>query len=171
MKNLLKDSLKVISSYIMALVVFVIFLVAVISLTRDNFYFWLPIYSFVIFLLLFSMLYSDLKRLAIRDKRPQYNLKPYPLKGLVLGIIGFTPVMLMELAYPLINFRDPIIERIGHAALNTLMGPLYFIIRMGKSTTGAYIVASLAVPVVSMLSYMVGYYGIDIKSYFKKKSE
>lgn len=164
MKNLIKDSFKVFTSYLLAFLVFSVFLIVVIGMTRttERLYFWLPAYSFVNFLILVSAIYNDIKRLAKIEKRPEYNLNPYPLKGLVIGIIGFLPVALVEAVYPLISFEDPVLIRIAHAALNTVMGPLYFIIRMGRGTTIAYVAASFVVPVLSTLSYLAGYYNIDL---------
>jgi hypothetical protein len=173
MKTLIKDSVKVLTSYLLAFLVFSIFLIVVISMTRttESLYFWLPIYSFVNFLILFLAIYSDIKRLATIEKRPQYDLKPYPLKGLVIGIIGFLPVVLIEVIYPLIHIEDLVFKRIAHAALNTVMGPLYFIIRLGGGTTMSYVLASMVVPVLSMLSYMAGYYNIDMGKLFRRKKK
>lgn len=171
MKNLIKDSFKVFTSYLLAFLVFSVFLIVVIGMARttERLYFWLPAYSFVNFLILVSAIYNDIRRLAKIEKRPEYNMNPYPLKGLVIGIIGFIPVALVEAVYPLISFEDPVLMRIAHASLNTVMGPLYFIIRIGGGTTMAYVAASFVVPVLSMLSYLAGYYNFDLRRIIGKK--
>lgn len=168
MKNHLKDGFKVFTSYLLAFLVFSVFLIVVLGMTRttERFYFWLPTYSFLNFLILASAIYNEISRLGRIERRPEYDMNPYPLKGLVIGIIGFIPVALVEAIYPFIHFDDPLLMRIAHAALNTVMGPLYFIIRIGKSTPISYVMASLVVPVLSMLSYLVGYYNIQPKKVF-----
>lgn len=171
MKNHIKGGVKVFTGYAISLLVFVIFIYVFLGITRDSFYTWLPLYSFLMFLLMFAIIYSDLKRLAIKEKRPQYNLNPYPLKGFVLGVIGFLPIILIELIYPLVQLEGEVLNNIKHKVLNTFMGPLYFIIRIGKSTTVSYAVASLVVPVISMLAYLAGYYGFELRSYLNKLSK
>lgn len=168
MNNYLKGGLKILGSYVITLLIFVVFLYAFLSIARDKFSYWLPIYSFVFFLLLFAIIYSDMRKLALKEKRPQYNLNPYPLKGLVYGFIGFLPVIILELIYPLIALDNNVLIRIKELILKTLMGPLYFIIKLGGGTTIAYIIASLIIPAISMLAYMAGYYGFELGKYFKK---
>jgi hypothetical protein len=119
-----------------------------------------------------SIIYADLKQLAMKEKRPQYNLKPYPLKGLVLGLIGFSPFIILTLVYPLINFNNEIYDNVKRLIFNAILGPVYFIAKMGKGSYAAYIVASLVVPIISMLSYMAGYYGFNfpkLKKFDKNK--
>jgi hypothetical protein len=166
--NYLKSGLKVLVDYLISLLVFGIFIYVFISITGDNFSRWLPVYSFVIFLLTFLILYSDFKKIAVKEKRPQYDLKPYPLKGLIYGVIGFSPFMLLGLIYPLISFGDQLLDRIKELAFNTLLGPLYFIVRLGNETAQGYAIALLVVPVIVMLGYMSGYYGFEMSKYLGK---
>lgn len=166
MSNYFKNGLKVFFDYCISLIIFVIFLYVFLGLTKDNYSFWIPLYSFINFLLLFSILYGDIKKVAMKEKRPQYDLKPYPMKGLFIGLIGFLPFFLLQLIYPLIIFNDPIYNRVKELVLKTLLGPVYFVVRLFGVTTLGYVVASLLIPIVSMLAYMAGYYGFELK---KKK--
>ena len=163
MKNYIKSGLRVFVDYVISLVVFVIFLYMFLAITKDNYSKWIPLYSFLNFLLLYAMLYSDLRKLAVKEKRPQYNLNPYPVKGLVLGLIGFLPLIVIQLIYPLIVFNDPVANRIKELVLKTLMGPVYFMVRLAGGTTVGYVVASLLVPLVSMFAYMAGFYGFQFR--------
>lgn len=163
MKNYISGGLKVLITYCITLVIFVVFLFTVISLAKDNFGFWLSVYSFAMFLLLAAMVYSDMERLALKEKRPQYNLNPYLMKGLVYGLIGMIPFAVLEIIYPLINLGDPILERMKHLALNTLLGPLYGFIKLGNESAVAYVLALFIVPVIAMLGYMAGLKGFKLR--------
>lgn len=161
MKYYIKNSLKVLTDYFISMIIFVVLLYPFMGImgSPEKISRWLPVYSIIFFLFLYSMLYSDYKRLAETEKKPQNELNPHPLKGLIFGFIGFSPVILIELIYPLIVFGDQFLDRLKHVALNTLMGPLYFVIRMAGGTAFAYIIASIIVPVIVMVAYMAGYYG------------
>jgi len=161
MKDYIKNGFRIFIDYLISLVIFGVFLYTFLAITKDNYSKWIPIYSFIIFILLYFMVYSDLKKLAIKEKRPQYNLKPYPLKGLILGFIGFSPLIIIQLIYPLIVFEDPVANRIKELVLKTLLGPVYFMVRLFGGTTIAYVIASLLVPLVSMFAYMAGFYGLQ----------
>ena len=99
MKDYIKNGFRVFVDYLISLVIFGVVLYTFLAITKDNYSKWIPVYSFLNFLLLYFMVYSDLKKLAIKEKRPQYNLKPYPLKGLILGFIGFLPLIIIHLLY------------------------------------------------------------------------
>jgi hypothetical protein len=163
MKDYIKSGLRVFTDYLISLVIFVVFLYVFLAITKDNYSKWMPLYSFLNFLLLYSMLYSDLRKLAIKEKRPQYNLNPYPMKGLILGLIGFLPLIIIQAIYPFIVFDDPVVNRIKELVLKTLLGPVYFMVRLVGGTAIAYVVASLVVPLVSMFAYMAGFYGFQFK--------
>jgi len=167
----IKNGLKVLFGYLISLVIFAVFLYVVLSIAKENLYKWLPVYSFVIFLLMFAIIYSDIKRLAAKEKRPQYNLNPYPLKGLIYGLLGFSPLIFLELIYPLIVFEDSTLMRIKEIILNTLLGPLYWLLKITGETAAGYAAVSAVVPAISMLAYLAGYYGFELGKYIKKKPE
>jgi hypothetical protein len=169
MKNYLKTGGRVLFDYAMSLVVFVIFVYVFMSVTKDNFGKWLPLYCALIFLFLFYILYNEMKTLGIKEKKPQYELNPYPLKGLVYGAIGMVPVALIAGILALLNFEDKYVDRIIHLAINTLLGPMYFVIRWFHEAVVGYAAAILLVPVLTMLGYLAGYHGIQITEKLKKK--
>ena len=168
MKNYIRNSLKVLLGYCISLLVFVVFIYVFLSLAKDHTSQLLPFYSLLLFLMAFAVVYSDMKRLAEKEKKPQYDLHPYPLKGLIYGLIGFLPIALLEIISVFLVFGDQFADRIKHLAVNTLMGPLYFIIRAGGETPTGYIIATLVMPIVAMLGYLAGHYGFTLSSYFKK---
>lgn len=167
----IKSAFKVLTDYFISLILFAIFLIIPVGLAKDNFYRWLPVYSFIIFLVMFTTIYSDMKKLAVKEKRPQYNIKHYPFKGFILGLMGILPIIFIELAYPLVFFNNAVSDRIKHVVLNTLLGPLYTFISAGNETVTAYAVSTAIVPLIAMLGYLAGYYSFDISIYFKKSSK
>lgn len=169
--NYIKNGLKVLVGYCISLLVFAIFIYVFLSLAKDNTNKLLPYYSLLFFLMVFSIIYVDMKKLAEKEKKPQYDLHPYPLKGLIYGFIGFSPIILIELISVFIVFGDQFADHIKHLAINTLMGPLYFIIRAGSEKPMAYILASLVVPLIALLGYLAGYYGFNIFKYLKKEDK
>jgi len=168
MKNIIKSSFKVFGDYFVSLIIFVIFLYTFFVITKENYSKWIPLYSGVNFILMVSIMYADMKNLGKKEKRPQYNLSPHPLKGLILGLIGFLPIIILEIVYIFLNFNEEAKNRIAELALKTLLGPVYIFVRLAGGTTFGYILASLVVPVVAMLGYMAGYYGFEFR---KKKTD
>ncbi len=172
MNKYIKGSLKVLTNYCTFMIIFAVFLSMLIGIARENFISWLPVYSGAIFFLMMLVLYSDMKSIAVKEKRPQYNLSPYPFKGFILGVLGFSPFILLQLIYPLINLDNPLAARIKHLALNTLLGPVYVFIRLvgdlGGGAIAAYAIASLTIPVIAMFGYMAGFYGIELGAYYRK---
>lgn len=169
MKDYIKSSAKILYNYAMVLIVFVIFIYVFMSLTKENFNNLLPVYSILLFLFAFLIIYSDMKNLAIKEKKPQYDLKPYPFKGLVYGMIGIIPIAFPVAVAALIHFKDDTVERIKHLAINTFLGPMYFMIRWLNEAPIGYIAAILLLPLIAMLGYLAGYYGIDMTNKLKKK--
>lgn len=162
MKEHLKGSLKVLTAYGAITLIFIVFLPIILNLMSDGSEYWLTVYSGVTFFLMLLMVYGDMKRLAEKERRPQYDLSHYVLKGLVLGLIGFLPVIILELLYPVIVFDDELKNRAKQLVLHTLMGPLFVIIKLGGKTFAAYALASAVVPVTSMLGYMAGLFGFEL---------
>ena len=172
LKNHIKGGLKILGNYTAALLIYVILLYTFIAIAGEKFTEWLPIYSFIMFILMALMLYTDLRHLAVKEKRPQYELNPYPFKGLVLGLIGFLPFIIIEIVAHFMSFEEPVLNNLKKAIVeNILLGPLYFSINLFGKTTIAYIITSFIVPVLSMAAYMAGYYGIELRKLLGLKKE
>ncbi len=169
MKNVIRNSAKILYSYTMVLIMFGIFIYPFISIAKDSFSKWLPLYSILIFLFAFFIIYTDMKNLAVKEKRPQYGLNPYPLKGLVYGLIGSIPVALPVAVAALIYLGNDTAERIKHVAINAFLGPTYFLIKWLNETLIGYISAILLLPLIAMLGYLAGYYGINLMDKLRSK--
>ncbi|MGI6777782.1 MAG: hypothetical protein ACOX7R_07090 [Acetivibrionales bacterium] len=167
--NYLKSGAKVFGNYLISLVFFIVFLYPFIVITGERFSNWLPIYSILIFIPMFSMLFSNLNSLAKKEKRSENPLKVYPLKGLIIGLIGFSPVILLEIIYPLIVLNNPTANRLKELALKTILGPVFFILRFTGTNAVSYAIASLVVPAIAMLGYITGFYDIRLNEVFRKK--
>jgi hypothetical protein len=165
--NYIRNGAKVLFNYAMSLIVFIIFLYVFLSITKDNFGKYLPLYSILIFLFMFLIVYSDMEMLGIKEKKPQNNMNPYPLKGLVYGLIGTAPIALMIGVAALINLGD--LERIKHLAINCLLGPMYFFIKWLDESPVGYAAGLLLLPLIAMLGYLAGHYGFNITGKLKKK--
>jgi len=160
MKYFLKTALTTLKDYMIVDVIFIAFLAIVFGIGKNNLIFWIQGYSLVMFLLLLlPILYGDNHRLAVKEKRPQYNLNPYPLKGFVYGVVSMVPFALIGALYPVFTFSDPIYERMKHLVFNCLLGPVYWIVKLGNETTVAYILALAVIPVISGFAYLAGNLG------------
>lgn len=168
MKINIKEAARVLIDYLIVLVIFVVFLYSFMSITGESFIEWVPLYSFFMFLVLFLIVYSDFRGMAIKDKKPQYQLDPYPLKGLLLGLLGFLPIVLITAIYPLITLDSETANNIKRLALHTILGPLFFIVKLGGKTVFAYAMALIMIPVLSMLGYLAGFYGFSMRTLFGK---
>lgn len=170
MKQYLKTGGKILYDYTMSLIIFVVFLYPFIGLAKENIYTWLPLYCIIVFLFTFFLIYSDMKALSIKEKKPQYELNPYPLKGLVYGLVAIIPVAVVAGVLSLLHFEDSVIDRIRHVSVNILLGPMYFIIGLMKESFLGYTIAILMIAILAMLGYLAGYFGINIfKIIFRKK--
>ena len=170
MKMYIKNGMKVLVNYSASLVLFLIFLYPFIGLAKDNIYNWLPWYSALFFILAYLLIYTDMKYLAIKEKKPQYELKPYPFKGAVYGIIGVIPISVLVLVGSLLHFDNSAVDRIRHILVNVILGPLYFVYGMLHESVIGYIVSILLLALTAALGYLAGFYGINILGMvFKRK--
>ncbi|NMA35061.1 MAG: hypothetical protein GX940_11030 [Clostridiaceae bacterium] len=162
MKRYIMKGLKILYAYAMAVLVFVVFLYPFMGITKEAFNTWLPFYSILTFLFLFTAVYFELKELAINEKKPHSEVAPYPLKGLVYGLVSVIPVTVITAVFSFIRFEDPIVDRLRHLGVNTFLGPLYFFIRWFNEAILSYFGAILLIPVIAAFGYLVGYYGINL---------
>jgi len=171
MKVYIKNGLRILYDYVIVSVFFAVFLYPFMNLTKDSFNTWLTWYSLLFFLFLFFLVYADMKELAAKEKKPYYEYSHYPLKGLVYGLIGMIPVLLVTGIFTFIHFENDIAERIKHVGINAFLGPLYFMIRWMKEAIPAYFAAILVVAVIAGLGYLAGHFGINITGKIFKKKE
>jgi len=160
MKEYFKGAFKTFFDYTFVLLAFILFLYAFLN------YLWF--YSFMFFLLFTIVIYADYRELAQKEKRKYANEKPYPLKGFILGFLGFSPYIIALLVYPFIKLEGEVANRIKELVLNTLLGILYWFYKLGNESPLAYWLAVLLVPLLAGLGYLAGYYGFDFGAFYKK---
>ena len=68
-ENYIKSSIRVFADYGIALLFFVIFLYGLISMAGYKTPQWLPVYSFLTFLICYGLLYSEMKAIAAKEKK------------------------------------------------------------------------------------------------------
>lgn len=152
MSNHIKDGLKLLSIYGIILVIYIIFLSAAIR--------FLLVYSIIMMVILAFLIFSETKRLAEKEKRGYTKVPCYPLKGLVIGFLGFSPILLFEIIYPFVNLNTEELNNVKSLALNALMAPLYPIYKLFNEMPIGYFLASLFVPIIAMIGYYLGHTGI-----------
>lgn len=170
-KYFLRKALKTSIDYLVVLLIFLVFLYTFVAITGGKFTGWFPVYSIVNFIILFFILYSDYKQLAAKEKKPQYGLKSYPIKGLYLGIVGFIPMVVVFFILLMINIQDEALAKLMNLFADGVLGPVYFIVQAGGGTVVAYAAAILAVPAIVTLGYLAGYYDFSIRGGLGKKKE
>jgi hypothetical protein len=171
MKQYIKCGARILYDYIISLIVFVVLLYPFIGLTGDRLYIWLPLYSFVMFLLAFCLIYMEMKDQGIKEGKPQNKMNPYPLKGLVYGLFSIIPLLVVFTVVSAIPIEDPVMNNLRHVAINAFLGPLYFFFKWFDESVTGYIASIMLIPVISMLGYLAGYYGFHLKSRIFGKKE
>jgi hypothetical protein len=154
MKTYINGSVKVLIDYAMTLLIFIIFLPAG--------FIQLPIYSIIIFLLGGYILYSDFNLLAVKERKPSYNTINYPLKGLVMGLLGFSPIMIIVILLNIINFGSGNGNLIKSGIVKILTAPIFGFISTNP-------ISLLIIPAIVAVAYMAGHHGKEMPSLFKPK--
>jgi hypothetical protein len=170
-KQYIRCGARILFDYVIALILFVVFLYPFIGLTGDKLYVWLPLYSFILFLLAFYIIYAEMKGQGIKEKKPQNNMNPYPLKGAVYGLFGIIPLSFAVAVIAAVPIKDTTLGNLRHIAVNMILGPLYFFFRWLNETLLGYIAAILLIPVISALGYLAGYFGFNLKNKLFGKKE
>ena len=91
----IKRGLKITTNYLLAVIVFGVFLMPILTLFENSNETAVFVYSIIIFLLMTPTIYIEMSRLAFKEKRPQYNINPSPFKGVYYGFIGVIPLILV----------------------------------------------------------------------------
>ncbi len=156
----IKRGLRVTGDYFVTLIIFGIFSSIVFSLAKDNLERGVNIFSIVIFLVMFSMIYSNMSNIAFKEKRPQYNINPSPYKGIMYGFIGILPLFIVQLTYYWIGLLVHVPEEfflLKRRILQALTGPLYWLAKLISHEIWAYHVALLVIPLIAGLGYLAGH--------------
>jgi len=162
----IKRGLKITGDYIVVLIIFGIFSSIIFSLFKENLETGITIFSVIIFLIMFAMMYTNMSDIAFREKRPQYNINPPPYKGFIYGVIGTLPILLVQLIYYFVNVPDEFLI-LKRRVLQAFTAPLYWIARLISHDEWAYHAVLAVIPVIAGLGYMAGFYGFYITKKLK----
>lgn len=163
MRNNLKDSFKILLRYILCLLLFAVF--------ATPFMKYKVACTFVLFIMMAVLIYSEMYNVAKHDKQPKRNIKPNVLRGLMLGFIGFLPVFIIFLIIYIYNPAhstaiiykvDVDLNKLKLAAEIALLCPLYLFFKAGGETAFSFFISMLIVPFISMLGYISGYYDLNL---------
>lgn len=157
----LKTAFKVFTDYIITVFLFCIFMISVLVIAKqDTARSWLLGYSLVWFIMLMMMIYSRMKQVAQKEIVPQYDLHPFPLKGVVYGLIGMVPNFLIAVLNSVIIFQNEIFNSRKLLAVKLFFGPLHAFIELTGDTSISFYLVCLIVPIIAGAGYIAGYYGI-----------
>ncbi len=153
-----KGSFKTLTSYSAGVFLFSFFLIAPLSM-ENNRSTWIAVYSLVFFVFTVIFLYQQMRKIGEYESAHSRE-KTSPFKGLLYGIAGFSPYLLLELLYFLIfpNLNGTAAS-IVHAIFRCGFGPMYFIIRILGYSWYAYAFSSVIIPVVAFLGFASGFTG------------
>lgn len=158
----LKGSFKTLASYTAGVFLFTFFLIAPLSM-ENNMNTWIAMYSLVFFIFTVIFLYKQVKKTGEYD-RIHVDAKQTVLRGLVYGLVGFAPYLILELVYFTVytNIDSVTSVNILHAVFRCGFGPMYFIIRFLGYTWYSYAISSVIIPLVSFLGYAAGLSGKNL---------
>lgn len=157
----IKRGLKITTDYFITLIIFAIFLSIVLSISGDNYEKGIFIYSILIFLIMFSMIYNNMSDVAFREKRPQYGINPSPYKGFMYGFIGMLPILILQIPYYFIHLEENF-ATLQRRLLQGLTGPLYWLASLISEEPWAYHLVLLMIPLIAGLGYLAGHHGFYI---------
>lgn len=173
-KSQIRRGLKIATDYSITLVVFAIFLSIVFNVAKNNLQTGVFIFSILIFLILFSMIYTNMSDVAVKEKRPQYGIHPSPYKGFLYGFIGMLPILVLQLTYYVIPYGEKLLT-LQRRILQGITGPLYWLASLISEEAWAYHLVLLVIPVIAGLGYLAGHHEFYIlrklKIFNKKKKD
>ncbi len=159
LKTFLKHAMKVTTDYLAVLFIFVILSYPVVSIGGENPAPAVRVVSLFLFLILFALLYRDMFDVATRERRPQYEINPTPVRGLLLGLAGLTPVWLVQgiIALLPVSGNETFRTRLVQAA----SVPLYW---LASLIGGQPILYTVLLPLVAAMAFL-GYWA-GLKDFF-----
>jgi len=164
--SILKRSLRVTADYITAFILFCVLSASVFSLARGETPAFIPWISFATFLILFYLVYVDMRNIGFKENRPQYNLNPSRFKGLLYGAIGVLPVLIIQLAVLAVNVPEGY-EGLKRRIFQLVSGPLYWIAKILGNEAWHYCATLVSVMLMALLGYLAGHCKFYLTTWLK----
>ena len=170
MKTFIKRSLKTTISYGAGVFLFTFFLIAPISM-ENNRNTWIAVYSFVFFIFTCIFLYKQMWKVGEIETRECDGGKPEWFRGLLYGLAGFAPFLVLEILYFSIYPNIPVSvgANIFHAVFRCGFGPMYFIIRFLGYKWYAFVISSVIMPLIAFAGFFFGSGGKGLSSYINER--
>ncbi len=156
-KSQILRGLKITTDYLTTLVMFAIFLAIVMNVFKNNLETGVFIFSIIIFLVFFSMTYTNMSEVAFKEKRPQYGIHPSPYKGFLYGVIGMLPILILQLVNYFIPYGDRLLT-FERRVLQGLTSPLYWLASLISDQSWTYHLVLLVIPIIAGLGYLAGHH-------------
>jgi len=153
-KTFIKHALKTTTDYIAVLFIFVIFSYPIISISGENPktpVFWT---SIILFIIAFYLVYKDMQEIAIREKRPQYEINPTPVRGMFMGLAALVPIWFVQIVIVSIPLPDFLV--LQHRALQAVSVPVYWLASLLGGSKLMYFIVLLILAGIAALGYYSG---------------
>jgi membrane protease YdiL (CAAX protease family) len=163
----LKRGLKVTTDYLIMLIVFVVFALLALNFAKEGSAGFVPLFSFLVFLLSFYTIYVDMRNIAFKEKRPQYNINPSPFKGLFYGLIGVIPLIILQIIVMNLGFPESL-QTFQRRIYQGIGGPLYWFTRLIGNQPLHYLLSFILIVIIAGLGYFAGHYEFYMAAYVRK---
>lgn len=152
----IKRGLKISYDYIICFFIFLALSTPIITFTSEKTANYIRIVSFVVFIILVCMIYVNTRNFGIKENRPQYDINPKPYKGLLYGVIGTLPLIVVQLI--IIALKLPEGTETFHRRLyQGFSGPFYWLACLLGNKTIHYVLSFLVLIIISFLGYYAGH--------------
>ncbi len=164
----IKRSLKICTDYILALILFFLFTMPVISGVKENPQNAITYLSIAIFIMLFYNIYVDMRNIAIKEKRPQYNINPPFYKGFIYGLMGIVPLVAIQIILIMIRLPKDF-ETLHRRLYQGFGGPLYWISRLLGNQAAHYVISFVVLAIIAGIGYFAGFKDFYLLSFIRQK--
>jgi hypothetical protein len=164
----IKRSLKVFADYVLALILFFLFTMPVISGVKDNPRNAITYLSIVIFIILFYNIYVDMRNIAFKEKRPQYNINPPFYKGFIYGLMGIIPLVAIQIILIMIKVPKEF-ETLHRRLYQGFGGPLYWISRLLGDQSVHYVISFTVLAFIAGAGYFAGFKDFYLLNFIRQK--
>ncbi len=164
----IKRGLKIFIDYLLALILFTFFSMPVITAAKENTQNAVTYFSVAIFMILFLNIYVDMRNLAFKEKRPQYNINPSCYKGFLYGLIGIVPLFGIQLVLIMIKLPEEFIT-LHRRLYQGFGGPLYWLSRMLGDQPAHYLISFAILIIIAGLGYFAGFRDFYLLNFIRQE--
>ncbi len=164
----IKRSLKICTDYALALILFFLFTMPVISGAKENTQNAMTYLSIGVFIILFYTVYIDMRNMAFKEKRPQYNINPPFYKGFLYGLMGIIPLVVIQIILIIIKVPTEY-ETLHRRLYQGFGGPLYWLSRIFGDQPIHYVISFAVLAIIAGVGYFAGFKDFYLLSFIRQK--